>query len=142
MNLASIQKVSGLLEINGEIIEAIDTVTMVGLETVASCLGSPFNFTKAWMPYIAMGQGETEPSTEDKYLENEKYRAEATVTYNVTSYIANVLFDDITTAFILREVAMLNKSAGGRMAAIWALASELNIAVGDNVDITCTIYIA
>lgn len=142
MNLASIQKVSGLLEINGEVIEAIDTVTMVGLETVASCLGSPFNFTKAWMPYIAMGQGETEPSTEDKYLENEKYRMEATVTYNVTSYIANVLFVDMATAFILREVAMLNKSAGGRMAAIWALASELSIAVEDSVDITCTIYIA
>lgn len=141
MNLASVIKVSSRLEINGEVIEAIDTISMVGLETVASCLGSPFSFTKAWMPYIAMGQGAKEPSTENEYLENEKYRMEATITYDPISYIARAVFNNVATAFILREVCLLDKSAGGRMAARWSLAADLSVAAGENVDITCTIYI-
>ncbi len=142
MNLGSIKKASGEIRINGEVVEAIDIITMVGLETIASCLGSPFNFSKAWMPYIAIGQGAVAPSTEDKCLENEKYRMEATVTYTVVAYIARAVFNNVVTAFVLREVALLDKAAGGRMAARWSLAADVDVAAGDNVDLTCTIYIA
>lgn len=142
MQFATNRRVSGLLVINGQEIEAVDTITMVGLETIPSCLGSPFNFTKAWMPYIAMGQGATEPSTENKYLENEKYRMEATISYVApNAYVANAVFNAVAVAFILREVCILDKSAGGRMAARWSLVNDLSVSAGHNVDVTCTIYI-
>ena len=70
-----------------------------------SCLGSPFNYTKAWMPYVAIGQGENAPSTENLHLETEKYRIEAAVTYNLNWYLDAAVFE-IDTAFILREVGM------------------------------------
>jgi len=142
MNFVAEKKVTGEISVNGEVVGFIDTVTMFGLETVASCLGSPFNFVKSWMPYIAMGQGATFPSTEDEHLENEKYRMEATVTSDGVGYIANAIFNAVATSFILREVSLLDKSAGGRMAARWSLDADVSVAAGDNVDITCTIYIA
>lgn len=143
MQLVSSRPVKTVLEINGEEVDAIDTVTMFGLETIASCLGSPFNFVKAWMPYIAMGRGATEPSTEDKFLEYEMYREEGIVTVNTpgTAYRVQNTFKDITADFYLREVGMIEKSAGGRMAARWSLVQDLLIEIGDWVDITCWIYI-
>lgn len=128
------------LVINGVVMNAIDTVTMRGLETMASCLGSPFNYTKAWMPYVGLGQGENAPSTENLHLETEKYRIEAAVTYNLNWYLAAAVFE-IDTAFILREVGMFDALQGGNMAARWLLADDINVAVDDIVDVTCRLYI-
>lgn len=141
MKLTSDCSIAAELQINGVVVSAVDVVTMMGLETAASCLGSPFNFTKAWMPYIALGQGEASPSTEDKFLETEKYRQEGDVSNSGIKYVVHTIFSGFTTAWIMREVGMLDKLVGGRLGVRWQLAVDYAIAVGDLVDVTCTIYI-
>jgi hypothetical protein len=140
MKLDTISEIVTELAINGIVVDAIDVVTMRGLETLASCLGSPFNFTKAWMPYIAIGSGLTEPSTENEYLEAELYRSEASISYNKNAYIATVTFDE-SAAYVLREAGLLNAAQGGVLAARWVTAVDYNIEIADTVSITCTIYI-
>lgn len=129
------------LEINGEKITAVDVITMRGLETAASCLGTPTDFTKAWMPYVALGQGEKAPSTEDMYLENEKHRKEGVVSQTSTKYTVVTTFQDFTESFILREVGLLNAVRGGVLGARWLLAEDIIINIGDVVNIICKIYI-
>lgn len=132
-----------ILEINGVTIEAEDIITMRGLETLASCLGSPDDAkftTMSWLSYIALGQGDKSPSTEDRYLENELYRRVTDVSYIENRYISNTVFPNFAAAFILREVGMLDASAGGNLGARWSLTNDLNVAAADSVDVTCTIY--
>lgn len=144
MRLAVEREVATKLVINGVEVEFLDTVTMVGLESIASCLGAPFSFDLAWMPFIALGQGENAPSTEDRTLETEKWRKRGTVTVLRNAYIVRTLFgiNEPTDAYILREVGILNKIVNGQMAARWVTTQDYNIAVNDRVDVTCTIYVA
>lgn len=141
MRLTAVKKVSTILKINDVAVEAVDIMTMRGLETIASCLGSPDDFTLSWMSYIALGQGEKSPSTEDMYLENEKYRRLATVSYVRNVYVAQTVFPNFAAAFILREVGLLDKDEGGNLGARWSLAADLNIAAIDSVNVSCIIYI-
>lgn len=144
MRLAVEREISTALVINGEVVEYIDTITMVGLESIASCLGAPFSFDLAWMPFIAVGQGENGPSTEDRTLETEKYRKRGAVTVLRNAYIVQATFgvNEPTEAYILREAGILDKIVNGKMAARWVTTQDYNIAVDDTVEITCTIYIA
>ena len=141
MQLSGVKKISTILEINGSTIEAVDIVTMRGLETIASCLGSASEFDLSWMPYLALGQGEKSPSTEDRYLENELYRQQATITNSENVYTARTVFTNFTAAFILREVGLLDESQGGVLGARWSLTNDLNVAMADSVDLSCMIYI-
>lgn len=143
MRLAVEREVSTKLAINGVVVDYIDTVTMVGLDSVASCLGAPFSFDLAWMPFIAVGQGENGPSTEDRTLETEKWRKRGIVTALRNAYIVTAIFgvDEPTDDYILREVGVFDKIANGKMAARWVTTQDYNIAVTDTVEITCTIYI-
>jgi len=141
MRLAAVKEITTILEVNGAEIDAIDIITMRGLETIASCLGSPDNFTLSWMTYIALGQGEKSPSTEDMYLENELYRRLATVSYSENVVTVRTVFPSFSSAFILREVGILDKLTGGNLGARWSLTSDLDIAATDSADIKCMIYI-
>ena len=136
-------KVVAELRVNGVSIGYIDTVTMVGLETIASCMESPFSFPLEWMPFIGVGYGLTEPSTEDKNLEYEIYRKRGDVSSSLNSYTVHALFGESEPpdAYILREVGIFDKLAGGRMAARWVTDADYAIAADDLVDVTCTIYI-
>ncbi len=144
MRLAVERKVSAELVINGEVVDCIDTITMVGLDSVASCLGAPFSFDLAWMPFIAVGQGENGPSTEDRTLETEKWRKRGTVTVLRNAYIVQATFgiNEPTDAYILREVGMFDRIVNGKMAARWVTTQDYNIAADDEVIVICTIYIA
>ena len=141
MRLTAVQKVSTILKINDAPVDAIDILTMRGLETIASCLGSASDFTGSWMSYISLGQGEKNPSTEDKYLENELYRQLATISYSENVYTANTVFSGFSSTFILREVGMQDSLVGGNLGARWLLTSDIDIAIADSVDVTCLIYI-
>lgn len=143
MRLSSNTPVSTKLEINGVEVGFIDTVTMRGLETVASVLGAPFTLDKAWMPFIALGQGETSPSTEDRSLENEKWRKEGAVTVTRNAYIVEATFgvDEPTSAYILREAGLLDERYGGVLGARWVTTEDINVAVDDTVRVVCTIYV-
>lgn len=144
MRLAVEREVATKLVINGEVVEYMDTVTMVGLESVASCLGAPFSFDLAWMSFIALGQGENVPSTEDRTLENEKWRKRGAVSVLRNAYIVTATFgaNEPTAAYILREVGILDKIVNGKMAARWVTTQDYNIAADDEVIVTCTIYVA
>jgi len=136
-------KVATKLIINGIEVDFIDTISMVGLETVASCMGSPFSFPLEWMPFIGVGYGVTEPSTEDKHLEYPIYRKRGSVSVSGTAYTVHALFDENEPpdAYILREVGIFDKLPGGRMGARWVTLEDYSIAAIDLVNVTCTIYI-
>lgn len=144
MKLSITGAVASELLINGEPVSYVDIVTMRGLESLVSCLGSPFSFECAWMPFIGIGQGELGVSTEDKVLENEQFRKIGTVSSLGNSYIVHAIFgvDEPSEEYIFREVGIFNKLAGGVMGARWVLDDDYIIQADDEVDITCMIYIA
>ena len=137
-------RVAGKLVIDGVTDITYDSaVTMIGLQTVASCLGSPFNFDRPWMPFIGVGQGENAPSTEDKHLENEKYRKRGVVTATDKIYKVFARFEEWEPEddYILREVGIFDKIAGGRMAARFVLDYDIDIDEEDILEVTVYIYI-
>lgn len=141
MQLAAIKRTSIELLINGVSQGYEDVLTMDGLESIASFIGTPQQQTTAWMPYIVLGSGDTGPGTESKYLETEQKRQAAVISRDGITYIAKATFN-IAAAFVLREVGLISKSAGGKLAAHWSLTSDISLAVGDQVNVTCKIYIA
>lgn len=146
-SVAATRRVAGLLFVDGILTDTEITyesaITMIGLETVASCLGAPFNFKFPWMPFIGMGQGEKPVSTEDKYLETEIFRKQGVVTATETIYQVFAKFTDaeLENPFILREVGIFDKIVGGRMAARFQLDYDIIVAQGDEVEITVYIYV-
>lgn len=144
MKLSASDSIIGGLCINGESVSYLDIVTMRGLESLVSCLGSPFSFKRSWMPFIAVGQGELGISTEDKVLENEQFRKLSAISTYRNSYIVQTVFgvDEPSVEYILREVGIFNQLAGGIMGARWVLDNDYIIQASDEVNITCTIYVA
>lgn len=143
--LSSNVRFSTELIINDVIVDAIDQVTMRGLETIASVLGSPFSMSAAWMPYIALGSGEVAPSSEDRFLEAETVRKIGIVSvYGTNAYqvVTSFLAGEPASAFILREVGILDALEGGNLGARWSTDQEYSKGVADEFNITCRIYIA
>ena len=136
-------RVAGKLVIDGITdITYESAITMVGLETIASCLGSPFNFNIPWMPFIGVGQGENAPSTEDRHLETEKYRKRGVVTTSGTIYKVFARFEEWQPQddYILREVGIFDKVHGGRMAARFVLDYDIDIDEEDILEVTVYIW--
>lgn len=141
MRLTAVKQASIELFINGVSQGFEDILTMDGLESIASFIGTPHGHSTAWMPYIALGSGDTGPSTESEHLETEQLRQVAVATSDGITYQVQTTFA-IAAAFILREVGILSKAAGGQLAAHWALTSDIVLAIGDSVIVICKIYIA
>lgn len=141
MQLKAEKRASIELFINGVSYGSEDVLTMDGLESIASFAGTPQGHSTAWMPQIALGSGDTGPSTESRHLETEVLRQAATITSDGITYQAQTTFA-IAAAFVLREVSLQAKAQGGRMAAGWALTSDISLAIGDSVIVICKIYIA
>ena len=129
------------LRVNGELVDYIDTLTMRGLETIASCLGSPFNFDRTWMPYIAIGDGDIDPGTEDRVLENELFRELCSVSRFDNELTMSTSFgeDEPTGACTVREVGLINDIGGGDLGARWSLVSDLSKAAIDILEVSCKI---
>lgn len=136
--------VAGDLIINGRVIPAIDTVTMRGLESIASCIGAPYSMSDVWMPYVAIGQGEVGPSTEDFYLENELIRKAASVGWIRNTYYADVTFgpNEPASDCIVREVGLLSAAKGGIMAARWVLEVAIVKETVDTIIVHCEVIIS
>ena len=114
------------LQINGEDWEVIDQVTGIGLETMATKLGS--NTTEeSWMPFLAIGDGVTLPSSEDTTLESEVFRKRGTVTVIKNTYFieADFAVDEPTDDTYVREVGIFDAVSGGNMGARWTLVDEV-----------------
>jgi len=140
MKLRSEIKVGADLFVDGNSVDFVDTITMRGLETIASCLGSPFSFND-WMPFIAIGDGEVAPSTEDEALQNELYRKRGSVTNDANSVTIEATFGatEPASAFTLREIGLLDRISGGDLAARWSV-DDTDIEAGGSVVITCIVY--
>jgi hypothetical protein len=136
--------VAGDLKINGIVVPALDTVTMRGLESIASCMGAPHSMSTVWMPYIAIGQGEVGPSTEDHYLENELIRKAASTGWLRNIYYADVTFaaDEPASDCIVREVGLLSALKGGILAARWVLTADIIKETVDTVIVHCEVIIS
>lgn len=140
-------RVAGLLIVDGvktDIeITYTSAVTMIGLETVASCLGSPFNFDIPWMPFVGIGRGQKPVSTEDRHLDIDIHRKLGAVT--ATEYIYKVFakfeVGEPEEAYILREVGIFDDIVGGRMAARFLLDYDIEVAADDIVEITVFIIV-
>lgn len=117
----------------------IDQITNRGLEVLASFLATPLNYDKAVFAFVGIGAGELDVSSEDRVMENEKWRKEGVVTYSQNVYIVNVHFtkDEPSDPFWLREVALWDKHAGGVMGVRWALDEFYYMDGEDVVDLTC-----
>jgi len=136
--------VAGDIHINGVAIPALDTVTMRGLESIASCMGAPHSMSAVWMPYVAIGQGELGPSTEDSCLETELFRKVA-----VTGWVRNVYYADVTfgpdepaSDCIVREVGLLGAAEGGIMAARWVLTVDITKETVDTIVVHCEVILS
>ena len=140
--------------INGKVVTASDQVTMVGLESVASCLGSPHTFPQPWMPFIGLGQGETPVSSEDMHLDREIFRKYGDVFASGSSYRVRALFmndaDNIEPGedYILREVGIFDRLSGGKMAVRWLLDEDIYVWTEEleptditGIDCTCIIWV-
>lgn len=140
------------LYINGRNVAAQDQVTMVGLESVASCLGSPHTFPWPWMPFIGLGQGEVGVSSEDTHLEREIYRKYGSVWAYSASYRVRAVFmqSDLEPGYdyILREVGIFDELAGGKMAVRWLLDEDVYVYDTEDdeyingVDCTCIVWVS
>lgn len=146
MSLIEVERyaVAGDLRINGEVVTALDTVTMRGLESIASCMGAPHSMSAVWMPYIAIGQGEVGPSTEDYYLENELIRKAASTGWVRNTYYADVTFgaDEPASDCIVREVGLLSALTGGILAARWVLDADIIKETVDIIIVHCEVIIS
>ena len=143
MKLDADYKVRGTLEINGAAVGAIDQMTMDGIESMASYLGSPYTNKRAWMQFIGVGSDAVLPSTEDEHLYREIYRKLGTPSSSQDAYIVHARFNSNEPGafYILRDVGIFNRIAGGLMAARWVTDDDHYINIGDEVDITCKIWI-
>lgn len=146
MSIIEIERyaVAGDLTINGQVIPALDTVTMRGLESIASCIGAPHSMSTVWMPYVAIGQGEVGPSTEDFYLENEITRKLAVVNWTRNIYYADVTFgpNEPASDCIVREVGLLSAAQGGILAARWVLEVDIVKETVDTIIVRCEVIIS
>ncbi len=129
--------------VDGEEVEAVDQVTDDGLESAASCLGSPFNYSDSWMPFIGIGSGVTDPSSGDTTLETELHRKRGSVSVVSNTYFISADFglDEPVGDCTIREVAIFDAISGGNMAARWtfAVANWIDKDAIDIVTILCAI---
>jgi hypothetical protein len=147
-------KIQTAVEINGKRVNAIDQVTMVGLESVASCLGSPHTFPWPWMPFIGLGQGKTPVSSEDTHLDREIFRKYGDVFASGLSYRVRAVFTNTPEVlepgedYILREVGIFDELAGGKMAVRWLLEDDIYVWTAETeptditgIDCTCIVWV-
>lgn len=120
------------LKINGQEWDVIDQITSKGLETIATKLGSNTS-DPSWMPFLAIGEGLTAPSSEDEVLEVEKWRKRGIVTVIANTYFIEADFglDEPTEDCWLREVGIFDAISGGIMGARWVLIDEIYKAFDD-----------
>ena len=139
---SSDNRIAGRLTLNGDDITYQSAVTMIGLERFASYLAAPFSSPLPFMPFIAVGQGETGPSTENRSLETEKYRKLGSAAANGAAYTISATFDiwEPADAYILREVGLLNELHGGDLFVRFLLDDDVAIAAGDTLEIIIYIY--
>lgn len=128
------------LYVNSELWEVIDIVTNEGVKSAAQHLGSNSN-DDAWMPFIAIGDGITAPSTEDVQLEHELYRKRGVVTVVDNTYFVEADFgrDEPTEDVWIREIGIFDVLTGGRLGARWLLVEEIYKEYDDNINIRCCI---
>jgi len=114
------------LSINGEDWSYIDQITGKGLETIASKLGSNTS-EESWMPFIAIGDGLVDPSSEDLTLVSETHRKRGTVSVIANTYFVEAHFakDEPITDTWIREVGIFDAISGGNMGARWLLVDEV-----------------
>ena len=136
--------ISSAIEINGEAVGFVDEVTIRGLETLASCLASPFAMTQpSWMTYISIGAGENAPSSEDLHLDVESHRKAGSVSRVGNAYIVQATFgiDEPSGSTIIREVGIQNELQGGDMGARWVLDSDYYKGSEAEVIVQCIIWV-
>ena len=116
-------------------------VTGAGLESMVSCLAAPFNYDNAWMPFIAIGDGEVAVGSEDEQLSNELWRKKGTVTKEGDDERYTVLATfgegEPSGACVIREVGIFDRIAGGVMAARWVLDEDVAKSATQEVEIRC-----
>ena len=147
-------KMQTAVMINGKVVTAQDQVTMVGLESVASCLGSPHTFPHPWMPFIGLGQGEVGVSSEDTHLEREIFRKYGDVWADGLSYRVRAVFMNTPEElepgrdYILREVGIFDELVGGKMAVRWLLDEDIYVWTAETeptditgIDVTCIVWV-
>jgi len=139
---SSDNRIAGRLTLNGADLTYQSAVTMIGLERFASYLAAPFSSPLPFMPFIALGQGETAPSTEDRSLETEKYRKLGVAAVDGAAYTITAIFDtwEPTDAYILREVGLLNELHGGDLFVRFLLDDDVAIAADDILELIIYIY--
>lgn len=139
---SSDNRIAGRLTLNGADLTYQSAVTMIGLERFASYLAAPFSSPLSFMPFIALGQGETAPSTENRSLETEKYRKLGVTALNGKAYTIAATFDtwEPSDAYILREVGLLNELHGGDLFVRFLLDDDVAVAAEDILQITVFIY--
>ena len=126
--------------VNSELWEVIDIVTNEGVKSAAQHLGSNSN-NDSWMPFIAIGDGITAPSTEDVQLEHELYRKRGVVTVIDNTYFVEADFDrdEPTEDAWIREIGIFDIATGGRMGARWLLVDEIYKEYDVSINIRCAI---
>jgi len=139
---SSDNRIAGRLTLNGDDLTYQSAVTMIGLERFASYLAAPFSSPLPFMPFIAVGQGETAPSTEDRSLETEKYRKLGVSGVAGGAYKVFAKFESWqpTNEYILREVGLLNELYGGDLFVRFSLDDDITILTGDILEVTVYIY--
>jgi hypothetical protein len=130
------------LSINDEEWDVIDQITMRGLETIASKLGSN-TVNEGWMEFIAIGDGLFAPSSEDLTLVSETHRKRGTVSVIANTYFVEAHFakDEPITNTWIREVGIFDAISGGNMGARWLLVDEVLKECDDEIYIKIAISI-
>jgi len=128
------------LEVNSEEMEAIDLVVDTGVRSAASHLGTSAN-SDSWMPFIAIGDGVTEPSSTDESLESELHRKRGTVTVENNTYFVEADFavDEPTDDCIVREIGIFDAISGGNMGARWLLVEDVIKEYDRGINVRCAI---
>jgi len=128
------------LYIDDEDWEVIDVITSDGVKSCAQHLGSGSN-ADAWLPFIAIGDGVTEPSTEDTQLEHELYRKRGEVTVIDNTYFveADFYIDEPEGDVWIREIGLFDAISGGRLGARWLLIEEIYKEYNASINIRCAI---
>ena len=132
------------LKINGDEIDFIDQVTNEGIVDIASLLAAPFSRSHEWTPFISIGTGLDEPTSEDIQMRHEKWRKQGTSSVSRSVYTITATFgtgepdEDIT----IREIGLHKDIVGGRMIARWKLSAEQSKDSDEEVTVSCEITIA
>ena len=110
--------------------------------SVVDVLVAPRDWSKAWMPYIAIGTGTTPVADGDAALEAEVYRKEGEVEAHRNSYIVKALFGEgepREDALEIAEIGLFDSESGGTMAARWVLPDGITMPKDniDELDIAC-----